>query len=285
MAFVTLPCAVFTALTTIASAGFGYHSEYGYGVRDCVPGYDADCDEPNGPPLPQGATTTEEPTVTIPEEPKEPSTTGKQNCTMHRPSECVFPFKYKDLMYKTCTGVDAHEALWCSTTANYSGHWKRCESCQGNVPTKEIVGGVLAGSVAAAGIGLIATAIHNNMVHGEFNPFMAHTAAPAASTAVPTVPPTAPPIVAKQATPNSPGVEVISIPIAVPAPAPAITSRRLSEFGAKASGFLAPGAPASQTWTWALAAAGLFATVALVGGFRKFMRSNARRQEGQPSQI
>merc|ERR1719421_35551 len=47
-------------------------------------------------------------------------------CKIERPSGCMFPFSYKGITYTTCTGVDAMDVLWCSTTTQYQGKWLTC---------------------------------------------------------------------------------------------------------------------------------------------------------------
>lgn len=98
--------------------------------------------------------------------------TGKPGgCKLKVPAECV-PFQYKGLAYTSCTGVDAIHTMWCSTTPVYSGKWKECHSsCKQNWPAKKIASTVIAGSVAATGLGLISAAIANDAQNGNFNPF------------------------------------------------------------------------------------------------------------------
>jgi hypothetical protein len=94
------------------------------------------------------------------------------NCHITVPTGCVIPFTYKGLSYHTCTGVDAVDTLWCSTAATYSGGWKRCHNpCKNQWPAKKIASTVIAGSVAATGLGLMTAAVVNNHQTGHFDPF------------------------------------------------------------------------------------------------------------------
>jgi hypothetical protein len=79
-------------------------------------------------------------------------------------------FYYRGTFYDKCTEADAYNTKWCSTTLHYSGSWKPCyvkEECHKTAGIKQkvgtIVGSVVAGGVAATGIGLIAAAIHKSI--------------------------------------------------------------------------------------------------------------------------
>merc|ERR1719454_1583052 len=101
-----------------------------------------------------------------------PTSQPVDKCKMIIPPECVLPFTYKGLVYHTCTGTDAMNTLWCSTTGTYSGKWKECtDPCKKQWGAKKIASTVIAGSVAATGVGLMAAAIANNQKSGHFNPF------------------------------------------------------------------------------------------------------------------
>jgi len=48
-------------------------------------------------------------------------------------SPCIFPFKYENVEYKSCTSVDNNNVLWCPTTVNanqeyVSGLWGNCSA-------------------------------------------------------------------------------------------------------------------------------------------------------------
>lgn len=95
-----------------------------------------------------------------------------KDCQLVVPADCVLPFSYKGLQYSSCTGVDVVQKLWCSKDAVYAGRWSKCtDQCSGKWPVKKIVSTVVAGSVAATGIGLAAAAVANQAKHGKFNPF------------------------------------------------------------------------------------------------------------------
>jgi len=53
-------------------------------------------------------------------------------------SSCIFPFKYENVKYETCTSVDNNNVLWCPTRVNenreyISGEWGNCDpSCSGS---------------------------------------------------------------------------------------------------------------------------------------------------------
>lgn len=42
--------------------------------------------------------------------------------------DCVFPFKYKDKWYDTCTNVDRGSQFWCSVDQVYNGRYAPCQS-------------------------------------------------------------------------------------------------------------------------------------------------------------
>lgn len=99
-----------------------------------------------------------------------PADSGK--CKLTVPDSCKLPFNYKGVVYSTCTGTDAMSTLWCSEDSNYQGRWKACtDPCKGKWPVKKIVGSVVAGGIAATGIGLTAAAMANSAKNGHFNPF------------------------------------------------------------------------------------------------------------------
>merc|ERR1711971_1544727 len=61
--------------------------------------------------------------------------------------------------YNECTAMDSqnYNALWCSKTQMYQGHFGRCEmKCDNNINVGAVVGGTIGGAVAIAGAGLIA---------------------------------------------------------------------------------------------------------------------------------
>jgi len=106
--------------------------------------------------------------------------------------------------------------MWCSTTTEYDGHWKQCiDPCKNKWPVKKIASTVVAGSVAATGIGLIAAAVANKKHGGDFNPFAPNgpvgekkpTPAPAATaTAAPIATTTEHVLVVKAAVPPHDGL-------------------------------------------------------------------------------
>jgi len=103
--------------------------------------------------------------------------TAKPNCNMQIPTACVFPFTYKGLSYTTCTGVDAVGKMWCSETKAFGGQWAECKNpCVNKWPAKRIASTVVAGSVAATGLGLIIAAVAEDEAkhqhhHHHNNPF------------------------------------------------------------------------------------------------------------------
>lgn len=103
-------------------------------------------------------------------------------CSLKVPSSCKLPFNYKGVVYSTCTGTDAMSTLWCSEDSNYAGRWKACtDPCKGKWPVKKIVGSVVAGGIAATGIGLTAAAMAKSAKYGHFNPFYEGQKVPKAS--------------------------------------------------------------------------------------------------------
>ena len=56
---------------------------------------------------------------------------GTAMCYNHAwPEKCIFPFKYKESWFKSCTTAD-YDTPWCATTLHENGHvndWKHC-SC------------------------------------------------------------------------------------------------------------------------------------------------------------
>ena len=48
--------------------------------------------------------------------------------------KCIFPFRYKGVLYLQCT-TDDHDKLWCSTETDQNddyvdGQWENCELCK-----------------------------------------------------------------------------------------------------------------------------------------------------------
>jgi len=157
----SLPVAVLLAVTVRSAAYVGDNLGYG-GKSTCVPGYDTDCTESYVNPAPAPA-----PIINIlgpapaPSPIDEVFSTGAPSCKLEIPSECQFPFTYKGLEYTTCTGVDAVKTMWCSVERKYEGHWRQCKDpCHNKWPVKLIASTAIAGTVAAAGLGLIAAAVH-----------------------------------------------------------------------------------------------------------------------------
>jgi len=163
--------------------GYGYGGHPGYN-QACVPGYGDNCvPEPTPAPFPS-PTPVDRPDFvpgTMPPPVPDDSESGpgetlmppvvdlsteRPSCKLTAPPECVFPFVYKSLTYTTCTGVDTKDTLWCSKDAVYNGKWKQCsDPCKDKWPVKAIVGSVVAGGVAVAGVGLIAAAVDHENKH------------------------------------------------------------------------------------------------------------------------
>jgi len=160
----SLPVAVLLAVTVRSSAYAGDNLGYG-GQSTCVPGYDSDCTPGPAPAPSPPIINILDPAPAPSPEPFAPEpevfSTDAPSCKLEIPAECVFPFTYKGLEYTTCTGVDAVRTMWCSVEQKYEGHWRQCKDpCHNKWPVKLIASTALAGSVAAAGLGLIAAAVH-----------------------------------------------------------------------------------------------------------------------------
>ena len=63
--------------------------------------------------------------------------------------QCVFPFKYQDVIYHNCTTVKNNNVPWCSTKTdekgNYiTGQFGNCsQSCLGNFELFQIVNSII----------------------------------------------------------------------------------------------------------------------------------------------
>jgi len=209
--------------------------------------------------------------------------TTKHVCQMIIPPECTFPFEYKGLTYSTCTGVDTMQTMWCSTAKTYGGKWKQCKDpCKNKWSVKAIAGAVVAGSVAATGVGLIGAAIaHNKNNNKPLFGGAAATPAPAAApvTGIPVVE------IIRPAVPGVPGLEEKITPV---------VEARLLEAAPASKTFLPQqsatiGAAESNTRLAGIFVLGavviLSVGVALYAGLSRKKRVHAEKDEQAYSQI
>lgn len=42
--------------------------------------------------------------------------------------DCIFPFEFKNVTYKSCTTVENKGQAWCSLDSKYRDRWKECPS-------------------------------------------------------------------------------------------------------------------------------------------------------------
>lgn len=183
-------------------------------------------------------------------------------------SGCKFPFFYKGKYYSECTGADEFAMNWCSLDTTYRQRYVNCNRiCGKKNNVGEIIGGVVGGAAAAAGIGVAVAMIVKNVNHqtkGKRVLQMGKQKAAAAEVSAPAPPvlPAAPPVLPAAPLVGNGGVVALTPQLMAQPRLYGITDKVAPSTGGAASA-------ASVPVLGFLALLALFTLVAVVGTVRR----------------